>query len=84
MTLGNAFPNPTHNSTTIDYVLPTEVGEGEIVFFDMGGKEIRRFRVDHTFTSLLISTVDIPAGTYLYHLRVAGDASAAKRMVVIR
>ncbi len=55
----NAYPNPTSNSTTIDYNLPDGVNQGEIVFFNLQGIEIKRFKVDKTFTSLFISTNDI-------------------------
>lgn len=82
--LSNPYPNPSTSSTTIDYVLPKGIHQGEIVFFNLEGKELKRFKVDNTFSNLIVSTTDIPAGTYLYQLRVAGDASAAKRMVVIR
>jgi hypothetical protein len=82
--LGNAYPNPTANTTTIPYTLPQGTNQAELVFYSTQGTEVKRFKVDGTFSSLLISTSDIPAGTYYYNLQIGGDASATKKMVVIK
>ncbi len=82
--LGNAYPNPTANTTTIPYTLPQGTTKGELVFYNTQGSEVKRFTVDNTFNSLLISTSDIPAGTYYYNLQLNGDASATKKMVVVK
>jgi hypothetical protein len=82
--LGNAYPNPTTNSTTIPYTLPNGSNQGEVVFYNTQGVEVKRFKVDNTFNSLLISTSDILAGTYYYQLQINGSASATKKMVVIK
>ena len=77
-------PNPSIDVTTIDYKIPNEISQGEIVFYDLQGVEIKRFRVDKTFNSLLISTADIPAGTYFYHLQTSGNISGSKKMVIVK
>ncbi|MFI5164430.1 MAG: T9SS type A sorting domain-containing protein [Bacteroidia bacterium] len=82
--ISNPYPNPTNNSTRIDYQLPDGVNQGEIVFYDLQGKEIRSFKVDRTFDHLLISTSDIPAGTYFFQLQTTQQNSAGKKMVVIK
>lgn len=82
--IGNAYPNPTNQSTTIEYKLPDNINHGEIIFYDLQGTEIKRFKVDKTFNSLLISTSDIPAGTYYYQMQTSGNASAGKKLVVIK
>jgi type IX secretion system substrate protein len=82
--LGNAYPNPTANTTTIPYTLPSGTTQGQLVFYNTQGSEVKRFTVDNTFSSLLISTTDIPAGTYYYNLQISGDASATKKMVVVK
>ena len=82
--VSNAYPNPTNSSTRIDYTFPNGVDHGEIVFYDLQGKEIRRYKVDRTFDHLLISTADIPAGTYFYQLQTSSQVSAGKKMVVIK
>lgn len=84
MNVSQAYPNPASGSTRIDFELPARATRGDVVLFDMEGREVRRFAVDRTFTNLHISTADIPAGTYLYHLEVDGTASKSKKMVVVR
>jgi hypothetical protein len=82
--ISNAYPNPTQNVTTIEYELPPGMQQGDVVFYDLRGKEIRRFKVDSTFKSLLLSTSDIPAGTYYYQLQTSYNISIGKKLVVIK
>ena len=82
--LSNPYPNPNNGSAKIDYTLPPGVNEGEIVFYNLQGNEVKRFKVDKTFNTLLISTKDIAAGTYYYQLQTAGESSGGKKMVVIK
>jgi uncharacterized repeat protein (TIGR03803 family) len=80
----NIYPNPNNGSAKIDYTLPPGVNEGEIVFYNLQGMEVKRFKVDRTFNTLLISTKDIAAGTYYYQLQTSGESSGGKKMVVIK
>jgi hypothetical protein len=82
--VSNAYPNPNNGSAKIDYELPNGVNEGEIVFYNLQGMEVKRFKVDKTFNTLLISTKDIAAGTYYYQLQTEGESSGGKKMVVIK
>jgi hypothetical protein len=82
--VSNAYPNPNTGSAKIDYTLPPGVNEGEIVFYNLMGNEVKRFKVDRTFNTLLISTKDIAAGTYYYQLQTEGEYSGGKKMVVIK
>ena len=82
--LSNPYPNPTANTTTINYNLPKGINQGEIVFYNIQGVEVKRFKVDNTFSTLLISTTDISAGTYYYQSLINGNTSASKKMVVIK
>src|ERR1035437_366602 len=82
--IGNPHPNPTNSTTTIEYSLPQGTNQAELVFYNVQGIEVKRFKVDNTFNSLLISTTDIAAGTYYYNLQVGGNASSSKKMVVVK
>lgn len=82
--VSNAYPNPTNNTTQIDYTLPIGINEGEIVFYDLLGNEVKSFKVDRTFNTLLISTSDIASGTYYYQLQTTMENSEGKKMVVIK
>jgi hypothetical protein len=78
------YPNPVINSSAINYVLPNGVNEGEIVFYNFQDKEVKRFKVDRTINTLLISAKDIAAGTYFYQLQTTLQNSEGKKMVVIK
>jgi len=82
--LSNPYPNPSTNTTKIDYTLPDSVNEGVIVFYNLQGIEMKRFKVDKTFSTLLVSTADIAAGTYLYQLQTSVQSTEGKKMVVIK
>ncbi|MEO8149322.1 MAG: T9SS type A sorting domain-containing protein [Bacteroidia bacterium] len=78
------FPNPAMTSTKINYTFPKGVSKGEIVFYDTQGKEVKRFNVDNTFDSILISTEDLRSGTYYYNLQTARGISDAKKLITVR
>ena len=80
----NVYPNPAVNSTRVNYELPKGANEGEIIFYNLQGNEVKRFKVDRTFESLLISTSDLAAGTYYYRLQTAAQSSEGKKMIVIK
>jgi hypothetical protein len=82
--ISNPYPNPAVNTTSIDYELPKGVNEGKIVFYDLQGTEVKRFKVDRTFNTLLVSISDIAAGTYYYQLQTTVQNSEGKKMVVIK
>lgn len=82
--VSNAHPNPTNQTTTVEYKLPDHVNHGEIVFYDLQGVEIKRFKVDAAFNSLTISTSDIAAGTYYYQLQTRENTSRGKKLVVVK
>lgn len=82
--ISNPMPNPVSTHTQLSYVLPEGIKEGEIVLYDIQGKEVKRFKVDNTFDYLLISTSDMSAGTYYYQLQSSGQTSGAKKMIVIK
>jgi hypothetical protein len=84
MQLSNSYPNPTNSTTKIDYALPNGIAKGEIVFYDTQGKEVKRFNVDRTFNSLLISTEDLQSGIYYYNLQTTQGISEAKKLVTIK
>lgn len=82
--LSNPYPNPAKYITNIDYKLPNGINNGEIVFYNLQGIEVKRFKVDKTFNTLLISTSDIAAGTYYYQLQTTGQNSDGKKLIVIK
>lgn len=78
------YPNPSNSYTRIDYQLPEGTMEGEIILYDIQGKEIKRYKIDRTFNHLRISTADLPSGTYYYNLQTLQGISEGKKMVKIK
>lgn len=79
----NAYPNPSNSYTTIEYKLPFGVRTGNIVFYDISGKEVKRFNVEERFENIKISTSELKQGVYLYNLQAGNFKSEGKRLVVI-
>ena len=82
--LSNPYPNPAINFTTIDYLLPSGENQGEIVFYDLSGKETRRFKVDDSFTNIKVTTTELAAGTYFFSLICSGKVYGGKKVVVVK
>ena len=79
----SAYPNPTKDYINVDYTLPQGVNQGDIVFYDFQGKEIKRYKVDRAFDHLRISTNDFPAGVYLFNLQTSKGISEGKKVIKI-
>ncbi|MBW8049212.1 MAG: hypothetical protein FVQ77_02500 [Cytophagales bacterium] len=63
--IGASYPNPSNNYTIIDYQLQQDISNGEIVFYNIQGIEVKRFKVDRTFNHLRLSTTDLFSGNIL-------------------
>lgn len=79
----NAYPNPTANTTRVDYTLPQGINEGEIIFYTLQGVEVKRYKVDDTFNTLLLDNTMLPAGVYFYQLQTNKGAVGSKKMVMV-
>lgn len=78
------YPNPAKNETTVAYDLPNGLTSADLVFYNITGQEVKRFKVTNAFKDILVSTADLEAGTYYYQLQAAGANSTGKKMIVIR
>lgn len=78
------YPNPSQVSTTINYKLPEGSNTGEIVFYNLNGQEIKKFKVDNTYNTLELNNSDLPSGTYLYQLLSQNFMTATKKMIIIK
>jgi hypothetical protein len=76
------FPNPTNTTTTITYRLPEGSATGEMVFYDLMGREIKRVIVTSAFSTVLITTDDLAAGTYYYELQTSIGVIPGNKIVV--
>jgi hypothetical protein len=79
-----AAPNPSIAFTKLFYQLPHDVNEGEILIYNTQGDLIKKYKVDHTFEYLNLSTIDLGAGTYYYSLQSNSGIIATKKLLVIK
>lgn len=78
------FPNPASNYSNVYYTLPAGINQGEIVMYDIAGKEVKRYTVTRQLDHLRLSTSDVKAGTYFYQLVVKGNNVSTRKIVVVR
>lgn len=78
--LSNPTPNPSAGKSTIAYQLPNNMAQGEILIYDMSGREVKRYTVDKAFNTLELDSTELPAGNYLYQMT---GVDQAKRLIVI-
>ncbi|MBK9730514.1 MAG: T9SS type A sorting domain-containing protein [Chitinophagaceae bacterium] len=82
--LSNPFPNPTDNLTRIDYNLPKGINQGELIFFNTNGVEVKRFNVSNVFSFIYVSANDLPQGTYFFTLKTTQGITEGKKLVVVK
>ncbi|MEL6131929.1 MAG: tail fiber domain-containing protein [Bacteroidota bacterium] len=75
-------PNPADGRTIIDYTIPSEIAQAQLVIFDITGAEVNRVEVQAGFGSLEIQAGELAAGTYVYTIEVEGQSVARRKMVI--
>lgn len=60
------YPNPSLGQAVIDYNLPVGTTEATVVIYSLSGQTIKKYAIDNNFKNLIISTADLPSGTYFY------------------
>ncbi len=83
--IGQNFPNPYEESTTIEYFLPENSEAAEVHFFDNAGKLIKAVPITQSGKGqLVIEARELPVGTYQYSLVVGDQHIDTKRMILSR
>jgi hypothetical protein len=82
--LSKLYPNPSNGAVTLQYELPNGETEGELILYNMQGMEVKRYKIDNTFSDILLDNTQLPAGTYFYQLQTSKGAVGTKKMVIIK
>ena len=78
------YPNPSNGSVRLQYQLPKNEKDGELILYNLQGAEQKRYKIDNTFKDILLDNTQLPAGTYFYQLQTKKGAVGTKKMVVIK
>lgn len=78
-----AFPNPAGSESTITYSLPSGIEHATLVLTTLSGAVVLRNAITGT-GSKTITTADLAAGTYLYHLETDQGMIGSKRLMVVK
>lgn len=74
------FPNPANTYTNIPVDMQGKTGSLRLT--DIAGKVVLTQNIEKNATNLTISTAELSAGTYFYHILSEGSISASHKLVV--
>jgi hypothetical protein len=77
-------PNPSSDKARLEYQLPEDLTDGEIILFDSQSVEKKRFHVDGTFNSVILDHSELTPGVYFYQLYSLGKKIGTRKSIVIR
>ena len=81
--LGQNYPNPSNQSTTIAYTLPQNFSFAKIFITDASGKILKQQPVyGYGENRITIDTRSLPPGTYYYSLCVDNMLVSTKKMII--
>lgn len=80
--LGQNSPNPTGIGTSIDYSLPKDMTNANLVVVDLKGRTVSTQAITDQSGVVELNTSVWAAGTYIYSIVVEGRAVARKKMIV--
>lgn len=77
------YPNPNDGNMILDYVLlPCE--KGEIIFYDLAGKQIVSYLLDSTDTQLKLNNIELQAGVYFYLIKINDKAIKREKITILK
>jgi len=84
--LGNVYPNPANNSTTIEYSLPSGVGAAFCQVYSLSGAQVAGISLPSAQgkSQVQLNTSQLAAGMYIYALVADGKVLGTKQLAVVR
>ncbi len=80
--LSKPFPNPANDLVTISLQLPQENENYQFIAYDSFGKEIQKFNLKNTVTSVMLETRHLSSGIYFYHIICNGKIIENQKFIV--
>jgi len=84
MHLGFPFPNPVADYCSIPVTLAPDIGQAQLLLFDLQGRQVACFPLQSGFQQLQLDLSPYPAGEYLLALSINGFNAGARRLVIGR
>lgn len=80
--LDQNLPNPFAEQTTITYLIPEEVSEAELIFYDIRGRIVNQVQINERGNSkMTVYGENLKNGVYTYSLIADGQLISTKKMV---
>lgn len=76
------YPNPSNSQTTLPYSLPAHINTGELIVYDLNGREVKRFRITNAFSSVVLSSEELAPGTYTYSILTSTGILPGNRFII--
>ncbi len=77
-----ARPNPANNWVAFDYTLPYPAEKATLIITDVAGRKVKSIEVRQKQGQLIWDTRSIPAGIYIYSLKISGKTIDQRKLVV--
>lgn len=82
-TLGQNFPNPFDDNTTIEYYLPNDVQGAYMEIVDISGALVQTINIGaRGHGHVIVATGSMAPGTYFYTLYADNDVVGTKQMLI--
>jgi len=76
-------PNPFSSETQIEYTIPSNASNSQMVIYNTEGRVMKTLNINHVGLGVLsVDASELPAGTYTYQLVVDGQKIDSSNMVV--
>ncbi len=81
------YPNPSGNSSTIEYQLPQGESKGEIEITNLMGQVVKKITISNgqsAIGKMELDNTQLPAGTYFYQLQTGKGSVGVKKVIIIK
>ncbi len=75
-------PNPFQGVTLIDYTIPSDMSNAQLIIYDLNGKALANFDLAPGDGQVRINATDLSNGVYFYAIENNGQSLARQKMIV--
>ncbi len=75
-------PNPFQGETVIDYTVPSDMTNAQLVIYNLNGSALASFALDAGNGQVRINATDLSSGVYFYAIENNGQSLVRQKMIV--